>query len=298
MFHGSITAIVTPMFSSGELDLTNFKKLLAWQILEGTTGIVIAGSTGESATLDYAERAELISTAIAICANKIPVIAGTGSNCTRTTIKLTKQAQELGVAACLIVTPYYNKPTQRGLYEHYRAIAEQCAGPILLYNVPVRTCCDLLPETVAKLARIPNIIGIKEATGDITRVATLKNLCGTDFLLFTGDDFTAVEFIKAGGHGNISAVANVMPNAMARICSLALSHDFASATALDLSFQVLYRGLFLETNPIAIKWALSELGMIQQGIRLPLTTLSEQHQQQLREILQSLNLISANLATV
>lgn len=296
MFKSSIVAIVTPMDNNGELDEKSFRNLIKWHLAEGTQGIVVNGSTGEAATLTINERIRNIKIALELCAKRIPVIAGTGTNSTATTIELTQQAMELGVDACLLVTPYYNKPTQRGLFEHFQLIAKNCNIPIILYNVPGRTACDLLPETTIKLAKIPNIIGIKDASGDIARVPILRANCKPEFSLLSGDDGTALQFMQAGGNGVISVAANVAPREIAKLCTLALANDFTKAAAVDKTLQALYKVLFIETNPIPVKWALKQLGFIQEGIRLPLTKLSAEYRSTLQSIVKQL--CTAKLATV
>jgi len=272
MFTGSIVALVTPMQADGAIDEVSFRNLLSWHLSEGTHGIVINGTTGESATLSSSEKLRLLMIAVEVVAGKIPVIAGTGTNSTATTIEETKAAIAAGVDGCLVVTPYYNRPTQEGLYQHYQAVATNCNIPLLLYNVPKRTGCDLLPETVIRLANIQNIVGIKEATGDVARVAPLRAGCRKDFILLSGDDGSTLRFLQAGGDGVISVVANVMPNLFAKLCALK-SSDVAQAVRIDKQLYQLYQALGLESNPIPVKWALAYLGRIGSGIRLPLTPL-------------------------
>lgn len=286
MLTSSIVAIVTPMHAGGAIDENSFRNLIGWHISEGTNGIVVNGTTGESATLTDAERLRLLEIAVEECNNRIPVIAGTGTNATATTIEMTKKAKELGVAACLLVTPYYNKPTQAGLFEHFKTVAQNCDVPIILYNVPGRTGCDLLPDTVIQLARIQNIIGIKEATGDITRVKILRDSCKAEFILLSGDDGTVFKFMSNGGNGVISVAANVVPKTMATLCNFVLSGKLKEAEILDNSLRDLYKMLFVESNPIPVKWALQQLGFIQDGIRLPLTKLSIEYRQSLHAVLQ------------
>jgi 4-hydroxy-tetrahydrodipicolinate synthase len=285
-FHGSLVAIVTPMLSGvgalTALDSAAMERLLEFHIAQGTQGIVVVGTTGESATLTEQEHCATIKAVVARVAGRIPVIAGTGANSTHEAIRLTRCAAEAGANACLLVTPYYNKPTQNGLYLHHKAIAEAVDIPQILYNVPGRTACDMLPETVARLATVPNIIGIKEATGEIDRVSALKGLCGDDFLLLSGDDATACDFMLAGGDGVISVTTNIAPAAMRRLCDSALAGDAVAARATDAKLQALHRDLFLEANPIPVKWAVAELGMLENGIRLPLTWLSEGHHNAVR----------------
>jgi 4-hydroxy-tetrahydrodipicolinate synthase len=275
MIEGSIAALVTPMAPDGSLDLESLRRLIEFHLAEGTDGIVAVGTTGESATLDQEEHCEVIRLTVEQVGGRVPVIAGTGANSTAETIALTREARELGAAACLLVTPYYNKPTQEGLYRHYRAVAESVDIPQILYNVPGRTACDMLPETIARVAEIPNIIGVKEATGKLERVSEIQRLCGGDFLLYSGDDATAREFCLMGGHGVISVTANVAPRLMHELCAAARRGDRESAGGIDARLAGLHRELFIESNPIPVKWALAEMGLIQAGIRLPLTWLSE-----------------------
>lgn len=275
MMEGSLVALVTPMQPDGTLDLEALRRLIEFHLAEGTDGIVAVGTTGESATLDEEEHCEVIRLTIEQVGGRVPVIAGTGANSTTEAIALTREAQELGADACLLVTPYYNKPTQEGLYRHYRAVAEAVDIPQILYNVPGRTACDMLPETVARLAGVPNIIGIKEATGKLERVSEIQRLCGREFLLYSGDDATAREFCLMGGHGVISVTANVAPRLMHELCAAARQGDRAQAEEIDAKLEGLHRELFIESNPIPVKWALAEMGLIQAGIRLPLTWLSE-----------------------
>lgn len=275
MFAGSIVALVTPMDESGEINLDSFRSLLEWHLQAGTNAIVVHGTTGESAALNLAEKATLLKVAVETLAGKIPVIAGTGSSSTRATIEETRLAASCGVDACLVVTPYYNRPTQQGLYEHYKLVAESCELPIFAYNVPRRTGCDLQPATLAQLAHIKNIVGIKEATGDVMRVAAIKALCGDRFILLSGDDATAVEFIRQGGQGVISVTANVAPELMQQMCTCALNGDYQGALEINTKLALLHVALMSESNPIPTKWLLQQMGKIPGGIRLPLTKLSE-----------------------
>ncbi len=277
-FHGSIVAIVTPMrggvAADSPLAYDQLATLLEFHIAAGTDGIVAVGTTGESATLDTDEHLEVIRRTVTIVAGRVPVIAGTGANSTTEAIELTRGAKAAGVDACLLVTPYYNRPTQEGLYLHFKAVAEAVEVPQLLYNVPGRTACDMLPATIARLSRVPNIIGVKEATGDLTRVPQLMAGCRENFLLFSGDDATAREFILAGGHGVISVTANVAPRAMHEMCVAARAGDTGRAAILDAPLAALHRDLFCEANPIPVKWGVHAMGLIDTGIRLPLTWLS------------------------
>ena len=275
MIQGSIPALVTPMNEDGSLDLASLRKLVEYHIEQGTNGIVAVGTTGESATLDMAEHCEVIRVVVEQVNGKIPVIAGTGSNSTTEAIQLTQDAKSVGADACLLVTPYYNKPTQEGLYLHHKAVAEAVDIPQILYNVPGRTGCDMLPSTVARLSKIPNIIGIKEATGKLDRLAEIRSLTQPEFLLFSGDDATSREFCLRGGNGVISVTANVAPRLMSAMVAAALANDRANAESIDAKLAGLHRDLFIESNPIPAKWAVCQLGLMHKGIRLPLTWLSE-----------------------
>lgn len=275
MIRGSLVALVTPMTPDGEVDFASLRRLVDWHVTQGTDGIVSVGTTGESATLDEQEHCEVIRRTVEFAAGRTPVIAGTGANSTTEAIQLTRCAKEGGADACLLVTPYYNKPTQEGLYRHHKAVADAVDIPQILYNVPGRTAVDMLPETVARLAGITNIIGLKEATGDLTRVARLRSLCGSDFALYSGDDATGREFMLLGGDGVISVTANVAPAAMHRMCEEALAGDAHKAAEIDGALSGLHEALFVESNPIPVKWALAAMGMMPQGIRLPLTWLSQ-----------------------
>jgi 4-hydroxy-tetrahydrodipicolinate synthase len=282
MFRGSMVALVTPMQEDGALDYETLERLVEFHVESGTDAIISVGTTGESPTLNDKEHCEVIRQTVQFARGRVPVIAGTGSNCTREAIDLTRSAMKSGADACLLVTPYYNKPTQEGLYQHFKKIADEVAIPQILYNVPGRTVCDLLPETVARLAKISNIIGIKEATGNLDRARDILERCGDSLDLYSGDDATTREFILLGGKGTISVTANVTPRAMHEMCAAALAGDRAKAEALDAPLQALHRDLFLEANPIPVKWVLSEMGLIKRGIRLPLTVLSEKHHETLR----------------
>lgn len=289
MFHGSLVAIVTPMRAGGDIDFQSLRKLVDWHIENGTDGIVATGTTGESATLEIDERMAVIKTIVEQVARRVPVIAGTGSNSTQQTIQLTRRAMEIGVDACLLVTPYYNRPTQEGLYQHYRTIAEAVPLPQILYNVPKRTGCDLLPETATRLASIPNIIGIKE--GMLDRTKEIIKLCGQTLDVFSGDDDTALEIIRSGGKGVISTTANIAPKLVHELCAAALTDNQTRADELNTHLTPLYEVLFLESNPIPVKWALNQMNLIPPGLRLPLTTLSETHQAAVRSALQQTGLI-------
>ncbi len=274
MIKGSIVAIVTPMLADGKVDWKSLETLVEWHIAEGTDAIVSVGTTGESATLDIDEHIEVIRRTVQLVKGRIPVIAGTGSNATTEAIEQTKAAQAVGADAALLVTPYYNKPPQEGLYRHFKAIAEAVKIPQILYNVPGRTGCDMLPATVGRLGKIPNIVGIKEAKGEISRIKDLLALeLGSNFAIYSGDDATACESILLGGHGDISVTANVAPRKMHQMCAAALAGDRAKAERIDAELQPLHKDLFVEPNPIPVKWALTEMKMIQDGLRLPLISL-------------------------
>jgi len=275
MFQGSLVALVTPMTEDGRVDDASLARLVDWHVEQGTRGIVAVGTTGESATLGEEEHCGVIRRIVELTRGRIPVIGGTGANSTSEAIALTRCAREAGVDACLLVTPYYNKPTQQGLYLHHRAIAEAVDIPQILYNVPGRTACDMLPETVGRLSAVQNIVGIKDATGDLQRVGRMRELCGDDFCILSGDDATARELMVLGGQGVISVTANVAPALMQRMCQAVLDGDREAAEVLDARLAGLHKSLFVEANPIPVKWALAEMGMIPKGIRLPLTWLSE-----------------------
>ncbi|MBI3560234.1 MAG: 4-hydroxy-tetrahydrodipicolinate synthase [Gammaproteobacteria bacterium] len=277
MFKGSMVALVTPMTEDGAIDEAALEVLVEFHISNGTDAIVSVGTTGESATLDEEEHCYVMRRTVVLARGRIPVIGGTGSNSTREAIELTRCAKEAGCAACLLVTPYYNKPTQEGMYLHFKAVAEAVAIPQIPYNVPGRTAVDLLPATVGRLAKIQHIIGIKEASGDLARVTALRELCGGAFELYSGDDATAMEFMLRGGQGVISVTSNVAPKAMQAMCAAAIAGDRKRASAIDASLLGLHTKLFVEANPIPVKWALHKMGLIAPGIRLPLTPLSPQY---------------------
>ncbi|NVK44636.1 MAG: 4-hydroxy-tetrahydrodipicolinate synthase [Oceanospirillaceae bacterium] len=285
MITGSIVALVTPMHADGNVDWESLDKLVDWHLESGTDSIVAVGTSGESATLDYDEHCLVIKRIIDRVQGRMPIIAGTGANSTREAIMLTRKAAELGADACLLVTPYYNKPTQEGLYQHFRAVAEAVDVPQILYNVPGRTACDMQNETTLRLAELDNIVGIKDATGDVERGRELVEKAPEGFAIYSGDDPTAIELILAGGHGNISVTANVAPAEMAELCRLGLAKDFEAARALQQKLMPLHTKLFVEANPIPVKWALFEMGRIGPGIRLPLTLLSEGAQPVVRQAL-------------
>lgn len=288
---GSLVALVTPMFQDGSLDWAGLDRLVDWHIAQGTDGLVAVGTTGESATLDVAEHAEVIARVIARSAGRVPVIAGTGANSTREAIELTETARKLGADAALLVTPYYNKPTQEGLYQHYRAVAEAVDLPQMLYNVPGRTGVDMNNDTVLRLADIDNIFSIKDATGDLVRGKDLIERLNGRLNVFSGDDATAWQLIGLGARGNVSVTANIAPKQMHEICQAALTGDLAQAEQLNAKIEILHRVLFCESNPIPVKWALYAMGQIDLGIRLPLTVLAESEQAGLRQALQDTQLI-------
>lgn len=275
MFQGSMVALVTPMADGGRLDLKTLDALVDWHVAEGTDAIVATGTTGESAVLEGEEYLEVVARCVRAAAGRVPVIAGAGSNSTAHAVQLSRRAEALGADAVLSVAPYYNKPGQEGLYRHFRAVAEAVSIPVILYNVPSRTITDILPETVERLAKLPRVTGIKEATGDLQRAAELRRRCGDAFQLISGDDATAREFILAGGQGVISVTANVAPRLMHEMCVAARAGDGARAAALDAKLASLHKALFVESNPIPVKWALTEMGRIRSGIRLPLTPLTD-----------------------
>ena len=281
VMRGSLVALVTPMNADGAVDYPAVDRLIDWHVGAGTSALVVAGTTGEAATLTHEEHADLICHAAGQAGGRIPVVAGTGSNSTAQTIALSVAVSSAEIAAYLVVTPYYNKPTQEGMFRHFTAIADAVEQPLILYNVPGRTGVDLLPETVGRLAGHPRIEACKEATGEVERVGRLRQLCGEEFALYSGDDATARAFMLAGGHGVISVTSNVAPEQMARMSTAALAGDKASAELLDAPLTALHDALFVESNPIPVKWALNQMNRIKTGIRLPLTWLSEPHQERL-----------------
>jgi 4-hydroxy-tetrahydrodipicolinate synthase len=285
MFQGSMVALVTPMREDGAIDEDSLEALVEFHIEQGSDAIVAVGTTGESATLDEKEHCGLLRRIVGLVRGRIPVIAGTGANSTQEAIELTRCGMEAGADACLLVTPYYNKPTQEGLYRHYKAIAAAVPVPQILYNVPGRTACDLLPETVERLAPISNIIGIKEATGDLQRGRRILELCGERLDLYSGDDATAMELILLGAKGDISVTANVAPRAMHEMCAAARAGDRARAEAIDNTLRPLHKELFCESSPIPVKWALHVMGMIPPGLRLPMTPLAEHCHERVRDAL-------------
>ncbi|MDA7745929.1 4-hydroxy-tetrahydrodipicolinate synthase [Psychromonas sp.] len=293
MLTGSIVALVTPMDQTGEIDFLALKELVEFHIKSKTAAIVAVGTTGESATLSVDDHVKVVERTIRYADGRIPVIAGNGANSTSEAIALSKLFINSGIVAGLNVTPYYNKPTQEGLYLHYKAIAEACPLPQILYNVPGRTAVDMLPETVARLAKLPNIIGIKDATGDLQRLADLKAILPEGFLLLSGDDETGCDFMLQGGHGVISVTTNVAPVEMAQMCEYALNGEVEKAKAINNKLLPVHTNLFLEANPIPVKWACAELGLIPSAVlRLPLTILSEQYQGTVRNALIAAKLLS------
>jgi 4-hydroxy-tetrahydrodipicolinate synthase len=283
MITGSLVAIVTPMLEDGRLDIPRFKALIDWHIAEGTDGIVVVGTTGESPTVGFDEHKELIHVAVAHAAGRIPIVAGTGANSTAEAIELTESAKRAGAAACLSVVPYYNKPTQEGLYRHFKTIAEAVDIPNILYNVPGRTVADMANDTTLRLAQIPNIVGIKDATASIERGTDLVKRAPKDFAVYSGDDATGLALMLLGGHGVISVTANVAPRLMHEMCAAALAGDVARAREANCKLLGLHKHLFVEANPIPVKWAVAQLGLIEGGIRLPLTPLSAQYHDIVRE---------------
>lgn len=277
MITGSLVALVTPMNVDGSIDFECLGRLVDWHIEAGTAALVIAGTTGESATLEKAEHVELIGEATRLADGRIPIIAGTGSNSTRQTIDLSVTVGRYPIDGFLVVTPYYNKPSQNGLFEHFTAIADAVEKPVLLYNVPGRTAVDLLPETVMRLAEHERITGIKEATGDLSRVSALRGGCGDAFALYSGDDATSREFMLKGGQGVISVATNLAPRQMADMCAAAIAGEAQTAAEIDSRLADLHRDLFVQSNPIPVKWAMERLGLIPGGIRLPLTALDAEY---------------------
>jgi 4-hydroxy-tetrahydrodipicolinate synthase len=292
MFHGSMVALVTPMLGDGTIDEDSLQRLVDFHVENHTDAIVSVGTTGESATLDEAEHCHVVRRTVEMAAGRIPVIAGTGANSTREAIILTRCAMEAGVDACLLVTPYYNKPTQEGLYQHFRAVAEAVPVPQILYNVPSRTACDLLPATVERLSTISNIVGIKEATGNMDRAREIMDRCGDRLDVYSGDDATAMELMLLGGKGNISVTANVAPAGMHELCTAALAMDRSRAESINQQLEILHRVLFVQSNPIPVKWALHEMGLIPPGIRLPLTPLAAEFHDTVRQALRQAGVLT------
>jgi 4-hydroxy-tetrahydrodipicolinate synthase len=292
MLTGSLVALVTPMDVNGDIDFPTLRKLVDWHIEQGTNGIVAVGTTGESPTVDVEEHIAIVRTVVEQAAGRVPVIAGTGANSTREAIHLSNQALAVGANYGLSVVPYYNKPTQAGLFLHFKTIAENTALPTLLYNVPGRTACDLSNDTALQLAQLPNIVGIKDATGNLERAAELIKRAPKDFAIYSGDDASTLPFILIGGHGTISVTANVAPQAMSQMCAAAATGDIAKAKTINDTLQGLHRHLFIEANPIPVKWALEKMGKIPAGIRLPLTRLSDNAQAVLFAAMQTAGLLN------
>ena len=287
MFQGSMVALVTPMADDGRLDLAALDALVEWHVSQGTDGIVAIGTTGEASTLEGDEQFEVVARCVRAARGRVPVIAGATSNSTAHAVQLARRAEAVGADAVLSAAPYYNKPMQEGLYRHFKAVAESVSIPVLLYNVPSRSVADILPETVERLAKLPNVVGIKEATGDLKRAAEIRRRCGAEFLLISGDDATAREFMLQGGQGVISVTANVAPRQMHELCVAARGRDAARAAAIDAELAQLHKALFVESNPIPVKWALKEMGRIPAGIRLPLTPLADDCQAAVRSALKA-----------
>ncbi len=291
MFQGSMVALVTPMQRDGSIDKKAFLNLIEWHIAAKTKAIVVVGTTGEASTLSEAEQYDLISSAVKQAAKRVPIIAGTGTHSTQHTVTLTKNAKKAGADAALIVTPYYNKPTQAGLFQHYQMIAEQALFPIILYNVPGRTACDLLPDTVERLSRLQQIVGIKEATGKLDRALDIIARCNKSFDVYSGDDATALGLMQHGAKGVISVTANVSPGKMHALCEAALSGNHGLANQIQAELMPLHQALFLESNPIPVKWALAELGLIPPGIRLPLSPLDAKYHDELKAAMRKVGVV-------
>lgn len=286
MFKGSMVALVTPMHEDGSIDKSTLQELVEWHIQSNTQAIIVAGTTGESATLEPDEHFAVVSLIVKQVAGRIPVIAGSGTNSTQTTLKLTNNAKRAQADACLIVTPYYNKPTQNGLYEHYKLVAESVNLPIILYNVPSRTACDMMPETVERLSKIKEIIGIKEATGKVERLQEIKKRCDKAFEVYSGDDVSCLALMQAGASGVISVTANVVPEKMQIMSAAALNGDRALAEKINEELMPLHKALFIESNPIPTKWALHAMGKIKSGIRLPLLALDKRYHEEVKKAMQ------------
>ena len=282
MFYGSLVALVTPFDGNNRVDYASLKRLVDFHVEQGSSGLVIAGTSGESPTLKRSEHIELVGRAVEIADGRIPIIAGTGSNSTYQSIELSKAVADPRLAGYMAVVPYYNKPTQEGIFLHYAAIADGIDKPLLMYNVPGRTVTDMGPETVGRLANHDNIFGVKEATGDLERLRQIRELVDDDFMLYSGDDFTLCPFIQQGGHGVVTVSGNVVPAQVARLCRLASEGQAEDAKALDDSLQPLNKALFVESNPIPVKWAVSEMGLMESHVRLPLTPYSEQYHNDMR----------------
>ena len=282
MFYGSLVALVTPIDGNNRVDYASLKRLIDFHVEQGSNGLVIAGTSGEAPTLKRSEHIELIGRAVEIAGGRIPIVAGTGSNSTFQSIELSKAVADPRLGAYMTVVPYYNKPTQEGIFQHFAAIASNIDKPLLMYNVPGRTVADMLPETVARLAKHDNIFGLKEATGDLERLRQIQELVDDDFMLYSGDDFTLCPFIQQGGHGVVTVSGNVAPAQVATLCKFASEGRVAEAKALDNSLQPLNKALFVESNPIPVKWAVSQMGLIEPNVRLPLTPYSEQYHEDMR----------------
>lgn len=291
MIQGSIVALVTPMDESGAVDWASLQKLVEFHIEQDTDALVAVGTTGESATLYEDEHCDVIKAVVDYTRGRIPVIAGTGSNSTTEAIALTRRAKEVGADACLIVTPYYNKPTQEGLYLHYKAISEAVDIPQILYNVPGRTACDMLPETIGRLSHLNNIVGVKEATGDLPRITAIRDLAGPDFAIYSGDDATSRECCLMGGNGTITVTGNVAPKLVHDMIMAAISGDAETALVLDHKLAGLHKHLFVQANPIPVKWAVAEMGLMAKGIRLPLTWLTEDCYDTVRQAMRQADII-------
>jgi 4-hydroxy-tetrahydrodipicolinate synthase len=298
MITGSLVAIVTPMKGDGAIDVARFRSLIDWHVAEGTDGIVVVGTTGESPTVNFDEHKELIRVAVEHSKGRIPIIAGTGGNSTAEAIELTESAKKAGATACLSVVPYYNKPTQEGLYRHFRAVAEAVELPMILYNVPGRTVADLQNDTVLRLAALPGIIGIKDATANLERGTDLIKRAPRNFAIYSGEDSTALALILMGGQGVISVTANVAPKLMHQMCAAALVGDVKRAREINLRLLPLHQRLFLEANPIPVKWALAQMGQIDDGIRLPMVPLSETFHEAVREALHEAGIALPGLRVV
>jgi 4-hydroxy-tetrahydrodipicolinate synthase len=288
MFHGSIVALVTPMNPDGSIDFASYLKLLEFHINNNSDGVVVIGTTGEAPTIDFDEHVTLIQEAVNFVDGKIPIIAGTGANSTKEAIFLTEQAKKIGADACLLVTPYYNKPNQKGLYEHYKAINDAVDIPQILYNVPSRTGCDLANETIIQLSHLKNIVGVKDATGDLNRIDVIKNSVDKRFALISGDDLSFVDYLKKGGNAVISVTANLVPKQMHHICVEIKKNNHSEAETLNQKIQALHEMMFIEPNPIPVKWALSYLGMINGKLRLPMVELDKTHQEKLAKLLSTI----------
>ncbi len=291
MISGSIVALVTPMLEDGSIDWDALDALIEWHIDSGTAAIVPVGTTGESSTISVSEHCDIVKRVVNTVSGRVKVIAGTGANATSEAIELTGAARDAGADACLLVTPYYNKPTQEGLFRHYEAIASAVDIPLVLYNVPGRTACDMLAETVQRLSELDQVVAIKEATGDLKRTAEILELCGSNMVVYSGDDLTACDLMLNGAKGTISVTANVAPSQMAAMCNAAVAGQVDEARALDESLQPFHAGLFLESNPIPVKWVLMEMGRIKKGIRLPLTEFSSEFHEQLRSVMSQAGVI-------